>query len=316
MPTTTLDAAVYDLTQSLWGPLVLAARAAGDAAPVPPPVLLQLRAGLAESPGWFLVQAEEFDPVPLSVENLRMRDIYASERIVQALLELMASEQWLRREGGAYYLTDAGRTLRQKAVQRLLDGFARVESLPVADLERLARHFDRLITASLQSAQPPGVWSLAHSRRRAPAGDAPLLAHIFQYVADFNAFRDDAHMAAWQPLQLDGRTWECFALVASGAAASADEIFRQIPHRGYASEDYAAALADLAQRGWLEEHDMHRYRLTAQGRRVVGEVEQRTNSYFYEPWSCLSEQEIADLPTLIVQLRDALQAVAQAGSSI
>lgn len=308
---TTLDAAFYDLTQSLWGPLLLAARAAADAPPEPPPLLLQLRAGLAESPGWFLVQAEEFDPEPLTVENLRVRDVYASERIVQALLELMAGEQWLRRAGEAYHLTGTGRALRQKIVQRLLDGFARVESLPAAHLACLQQHFGRLIGASLESARPPGVWSLKHSRHRAPAADAPPLAHIFQYVADFNAFRDDAHMAAWHPLQLDGRTWECFSLVAGGSAACADEVFGQIPYRGYAVEDYAAALRDLAARGWLEEDAPRHYRLTKEGRRVRDEVEQRTDSYFYGPWSCLTAQEIADLKTLIVDLREALQGFAR-----
>jgi hypothetical protein len=65
----------------------------------PPPIIFQIRAGLAESPGWFMVQAAEFDPEPLTVENLRVRDIYASGRIVQALLELLAGEQWLDRLG-------------------------------------------------------------------------------------------------------------------------------------------------------------------------------------------------------------------------
>src|SRR5258706_12922667 len=99
-----LDAEFYDLTQDIGGAIfgaMLAAQAPAVAPPVPPP-LLQVRRGLAEAPAWYLIQAVEFDPAPLTVAGLRVRDIYASERIVAALLELMASEKWLhpRAAGG------------------------------------------------------------------------------------------------------------------------------------------------------------------------------------------------------------------------
>ncbi len=84
-----LDAEFYDLTQDIGGAIfgaMLAAQAPAVAPPVPPP-LLQVRRGLAEAPAWYLIQAVEFDPAPLTVAGLRVRDIYASERIVAALLE-------------------------------------------------------------------------------------------------------------------------------------------------------------------------------------------------------------------------------------
>src|SRR5919107_1309653 len=95
-----LDVAFYDLLMEAFDALYSAGsahRARTSITQEPPPPILQLRAGRAESTGWFLIQAAEFDPEPLTVENLRVRDIYASERLVQALLELMASEEWLDR---------------------------------------------------------------------------------------------------------------------------------------------------------------------------------------------------------------------------
>ncbi|KPV46481.1 hypothetical protein SE17_43265, partial [Kouleothrix aurantiaca] len=104
------NAALYDLFMDAAGAIYTALAAA--APPTPAPVLLQLRAGLAESAGWFLVQASEFAPEPLTVELLRVRDIYASERIVAALLELMAGEGWLERDAaGRYALAEAEREL-------------------------------------------------------------------------------------------------------------------------------------------------------------------------------------------------------------
>ena len=112
-----LDASFYDLTQTLWGAFAAAmgAARAREAEPPPPtPPILQLRAGLAESPAWFLMQAAEFDPEPLTVERLRVRDVYASERIVAALLDLMAGEKWFDRQGDEYALRFEGRAILER----------------------------------------------------------------------------------------------------------------------------------------------------------------------------------------------------------
>src|SRR6185295_15094177 len=103
-----LDARFYELTQEVGGAIFGAMPAATTqtGAPPAPSPLLQIRRGLAEAPAWYLIQAAEFAPAPLTVASLRVRDIYASERMVAALLELMASEKWLdRRAADEYHLT-------------------------------------------------------------------------------------------------------------------------------------------------------------------------------------------------------------------
>jgi hypothetical protein len=116
-----LDVRLYDLMMETSGAIssaILARLRASDDF-VAPPLLLQLRAGFAESPGWFLVQATEFEPQPLTVANLRVRDVYGSERLVQALLELMASEGWLDRTNSEQYsLTEAGRAIIEHSRER------------------------------------------------------------------------------------------------------------------------------------------------------------------------------------------------------
>ncbi len=186
-----LDAQFYDLIQSLWGTFAGAMAAVRLAEPTPPPpAILQLQAGQAESPAWFLIQAAEFDPEPLSVARLRVRDIYASECIVTALLEVMAAERWLDRHGDDYHLRAEGRAVLDRIRanrSRRLSALA----LPDEPLTRLERALRDVIDRSLAAGDPPGTWSLAHSRRRAPADDASTAEKLFQYVADVNAFRDD-----------------------------------------------------------------------------------------------------------------------------
>ncbi len=306
-----LDVEFYNLLMEAFDALYSVGSTLHTRSGAPPeqqPAILQLRAGRAESPGWFLIQAAEFDPEPLTVENLRVRDIYASERIVQALLELMASEEWLDRSADdAYYLTAKGRAALQHRIQRQRELTAGLMPLPADDLAQLTALLAQLIDASL--AAPPGSWCLAHSRRRAPAHGDPALVRMAQYFSDFNAFRDDAHMAAWQSHQLDGYVWEAFALVCDGEANSATSLFEQLAYRGYSCGEYATALETLTRRSWLEpDATAGAYRVTADGRAARAHVERLTDSYFYAPWSCLAEAQIEELRALLLRFTQQLRA--------
>jgi len=154
------------------------------------------------------------------------------------------------------------------------------------------------------------TWCVAHSRRRAPAVDAPPLAQLFQYGDDFNALRDDAHMAAWQPLQIDGAAWEAFAHVCDGQAATAAELMPHLARRGYTQPEYAAQLDALATRGWLAEQAGN-FTVTDAGRQVRAQVEQQTDGYFAAPWGVLSGDEFRQAEGLLTQLRDELNGIAQ-----
>lgn len=310
-----LDASLYDLTQSLWGAFAAAmgaARARDPEPPPPTPPILQLRAGLAESPGWFLMQAAEFDPEPLTVERLRVRDVYASERIVAALLDLMAGEKWFDRDGddprsAEYALRFEGRAVLDRLHANRRRWLGALTLPPAA--ERLEATFAALIERSLGAPDPPGTWCLAHSRNRASLADDSPAARLFQYVADFNAFRDDCHMAAWRPLGVAGYVWEAFGQVNDGTGPTADALFGALAYRGYSVADYAAALDELASRGWVATGG-EGYTVTDAGRAVRDEVEGYTNGAFYAPWDAMSVSETVALRDGIHILNEALERVA------
>jgi len=311
----TLDAAFYDFTQDVIGALFEAMGAvrarSGEQFPVPPPALL-LRGGYAESPGWFLVQAHEFDPEPLTVEALRVRDVYGSERIVSALLEIMAGEKWLdRNEAGEYHLADEGRAVMERIHKRQHGFMSELAPLPGGETAELEQLLDRVIGACLSSQTAAGAWCLAHSRKRAPGDEALPLERIRQYLEDLNAFRDDAHMASWRSHGVKGYEWEAFSQVCEGQAASGDAIFDVLAHRGYSRLEYAAALSGLAQTGWLLAGDSGEvYEVTQAGREVRDAAEEFTDEYFYTPWKTLPTQELRRLQELLTRLRDELRSFA------
>ena len=296
-----MDANLYNETQQLQGQIIQAMRQTRpeviqelSSQPLPP--LLQVRGGYAESPGWFMIQAAEFDPEPLTVANLRVRDIYASPRIVAALLEMLAGERWLARDGEAYRLTPAGRDLLDRLHARtatLLDPPSLPQ--PRAELQRLVELLDKLFSLCLSAGDPPGSWCLAHSRRRAPGPEAPLLQQISQYMADFNAYRDDAHMAAWKAEGVAAYVWEAFNFIHSGQAKNPAELYDNLYYRGYSTGEWAGALQSLRERGWLDGAAGGDHTVTSAGYDVQAAVEEATDTYFYAPWEGLAAGEATEL---------------------
>lgn len=309
-----LNSQTYDLTQELQGLLFKAGVALQPDSKAPPPIsnspLMSVQRGYAESAGWVLAQAQEFDPEPLSVERFRVRAVWSSERIVQAFLDLMTAEKWFDRIKDDYHLTEDGHALIQAVQDRssrilaqLTDHLSENE---VAPLENLMR---RVLDSALVSATPPGKWSLQHSRRRAPAEHSSTIMKLFHHGSDFNAYRDDSHMAAFQPLDIEAYAWESFSLVCSGTADTAKGVFEQLAYRGYSISEYADGLQDVAQRGWLSMNADAQYAVTDEGRTVRQEVEQLTDQYFYAAWNVLSDTESEEMVKRMRALKEVLSGI-------
>ncbi|MBZ0287121.1 MAG: hypothetical protein K8I30_05860 [Anaerolineae bacterium] len=306
-----LNSDFYDLTQNFQGALFQGGLALQPGGPPPPQTgLIQLRRGYAESPAWMLIQAQEFDPEPLTVENVRVRAVWSSARIIRAILDLMASEQWLDRVGEVYHLTEQGQAVLRSVIERraliltpLVTYLSADEAKPI---ERLLR---RIVDASLSHTAPPNTWSLAHSRKRTPSDNAPTVLKLFQYCADLNAYRDDSHMAAFQPLGVEAHAWEAFSHVWSGTAYTAGAIYELLPYRGYSRAEYEAGLRDIAGRGWLQTNESAIFTVTDEGRKVRDEAERLTDQYFYDAWSCLTGAEIEELHQRMSDLKAKLESI-------
>jgi hypothetical protein len=287
------NAELYDFTQNFQGNLFTAAMKAYKGEVYERPALLNLRRGYAESPNWMMVQMLEFAPEGMTVEKFRRRAVYSSPKLSLAILELLASEGWLDRIGEEYHLTETGQAEAAKIKQnriRLFEGF---EPIAHEETARLVHLIGCVIDASLSSASPDN-WCLRHSRNRAPAEHESLGAKLMQFGSDFNAYRDDAHMAAFGIQQVKGHVWEAFSFIADGKARNAADLYSQLAYRGFYTEDCQAALNDLAKRGWIAEGA-----ITESGQKIREEVEAQTNTYFYAPWAVLSDSEFEEMLELM-----------------
>jgi len=261
---------------------------------------------LGEWYGW-LMAAYLFEPDPVSARRLHVRSAYTAPARLEAYLAKGVHLGLLEPVGaGEYRLTEAGRTGVERLIETAYAAMASLRPLPQGDLRRLAGLLGRLVEANLATPESPGKWCLRIARKYDPGVEAPVMELLDQYLSDLSAYRDDAHLASWRHHGVSGQVWETLTMVWRHEVKTLDELCARLQRRGFAREDYALALQELVERGWLAQ-DGENYSVTARGDALRLEAEEATNRYFYAAWDCLTEAEIADLRDLLTRFGAALK---------
>jgi hypothetical protein len=126
------------------------------------------------------------------------------------------------------------------------------------------------------------------------------------------AWRPTATTPTWPPSGLSATALETLTFLWRGEADSLDVLCERLAHRGHPRQMYAQALAELRERGLIEEPDSAP-RVTEAGRSFRDQVEADTDRYFFAPWACLDDAEKAGLADLLPHLRDGLRESAPSG---
>ena len=253
-----------------------------------------------------LLAAFTFQPESITPARLQVRGPYtAASSFLERLLRAAEKGFLVETAPGVFHLTAKGRQEIERALVEGRAAMAAADPLPAPESRELADLLGRLVQASLATPSPPDTWSISLSLKLMPVIQPPL-PYIEQALSCLAGYRDDAHLAAWQPSGLSAAALEALTLIWRGEAASLALVARRLSARGHAVEVYAHALAELRQRGFLEGPDAGFY-LTENGRLFRERVEQETNDYFFAPWDCLAPAERERLALLLTRLRDGLQ---------
>lgn len=263
---------------------------------------------LPEGRAWLLLPALTFDPEFISAEKLRLRSPYIAEHKYQADLEALVAGGFLMsaiNDVLAYSLSQTGREAILAVLQTGYDCMQALQPKKSKDLEVMADFLKRLVNACLQTPEPPGKWSITHSRKIDPGDDMSVMVRVDQYLSDLAAYRDDSHLAAWQVHPVDGHAWELLTTLWREEVNEIDVLVERLVHRGFLFVETQSALGHLVDLGWVQVvGDI--YSLTPKGEAVRQVAEDETDRYFYRPWFCLSKQEQAELQEHLVQLKKAL----------
>lgn len=273
-----------------------------------PPVIEKINAVNLDANGWsLLAYALDFDPDPATPARYALRNPYTSPHVFETGLVNLAERGLLKEIArGEYRLTDSGRQVGAE-IESALDGsFRQLEPLPQTDLDRLIVLLSRLVDTCERAPEPAEKPCITYNRHSDTGPNGAPLRRILQHLADLNAWRDDAHLTAWQRYEITGPAWEALTFLWQGEARTPDEIAAKLGYRNLTADDYREALDDLVRQGLVEPAAADEYSLTADGLELRDDVEAETDRIYYLPWGCLSPAETAELGTLLARLRDRL----------
>ncbi len=260
-----------------------------------------------EPGGWgTLLAASSFEPDVITAARLRVRNPYTAPNVYEGRLAGLANAGLLDSNGfGEYWLSQRGKEAVAKILTAAYERMSGLQPLFLADLEKLAALLERLVKACLEAPEPPGKWCLGYSRKMDPGEKAHPVVRIDQYLSDLDAYRDDAHLAAWQIYGFTAPAWEALTLLWHDQGDRLDTLFDSLARRGYPIDTYVQALEELLQRGLLREEG-EIYSLTQMGLDLRQRAEDATDHAFFAPWECLSKTEQARLRDLLTRFQHAL----------
>ena len=289
-------------TTHLWLILLDALRALGKHY-TPAMDIAAAKAGVEGGTWGLLLSVLSFDPAPVSNEILKKRLPYQefSQRLEKAvdlgLLKAVGE--------GEFRLSEKGQSLGQQVILAAYARLERLDPLGANDLHYLSVLLHRLVKASHTAPDPPGKWCITHSRRFDPGENAPLLIQVDQYLSDLAAYRDDAHLSAWQPLGFDGPTWETLTMLWKGRADTVDDLHKKLDFRSQPRSIYEGTLKTLRKQNYAK-HSQGKYSITRKGVKLREEAEEITDNLFYTPWNCLEEEDMQALENLLKLLIEGL----------
>jgi len=235
-----------------------------------------------------------------------VRGPYTSTDAYMQRLEQVAAKGFLKpTEPGAFSLTERGHELVQRYIAFARQEMVAADPLTAAESQRMSTLFDRLVQASLNTEPPPDTWSIRLSYKLMPDAEPPM-PFIEQAISCLAAYRDDAHLAAWQRSGLSAMALETLTMLWAGDASSLDDLCHKLAHRGHDCRVYVTVLEELRHLGYIQGQDQAP-RVTGAGRVFRNQVEADMDWYFFTSWICLEADERNELAGLLKRMKAGLE---------
>ena len=251
---------------------------------------------------WSLLLAVlTFEPEDSTPAHFMVRGPYTSPEAYLSRLVAASEAGFLSEvEAGKFQLNDRGRKIVLDLIALGRQAMADADPLSNTDAQKLKEMLNRIVQSCLTTSPPPDTWSIQLSYKLMPDPEPPM-PFIEQAISALLAYRDDAHLAAWQNTELSATALETLTLLWNGEVNSLDEICKRLYRRGHACKVYRSALEDLRTLRLINGPDEAPW-LTGVGRVFRNQIEENTNRYFYSPWVCLSESEKMEMERILDQL--------------
>lgn len=255
-----------------------------------------------------LISALSFEPQPISTALLSVRGPYTAAESYQEKLEsAVQADLLIEIDPGKYHLTAQGRLDIQNLMDQGRTLMAEADPFELDESRHLAALLDWLVKSCLEASTPPGKWCIRHAWKQMPFFEPPL-PYTEQALSCLSAYRDDAHLAAWQASGLSAVALEALTYIWRSEADSLETLSQKLSYRGHSISVYTNALIQLRKMELIAGSD-HSLRLTVHGHAMRDQIEKTTDGYFFRPWIGLNEIQKKELADLLQRLRDLLQEI-------
>jgi hypothetical protein len=263
--------------------------------------------GLEGRDGFLAQVASAFAPEAITPQHFITGSPYGNPEAIVQELEGAAERGWLKAAGeGQYKLTARGKEVAERIFAFVGETFGGIDVLPDPDMERINQLLNKVVEKAKTLPEPADKEALLRGSKFDRGPSAPWTIQVRRRMLDLLGFRDDVHVAAWQSYGVGGQAWEALTFVWRGDAGTAAELAEKLPYRSYDADSYAAALQDLAGRGWIAEAD-GRYVATEKGKTLRQEAEDTTDRLYDAAWTALSEAETEEAKGLLERLAEAVK---------
>lgn len=262
---------------------------------------------------WYtLAVSKDFEPEPATVEKFIERGPYNNPKVAKERLDAIVEKGWMTvNDAGAYTISAEGQRLFDAVNAELEAALRAIKPIDPGDVKRIIALLGKIVEAAVHAPEPAHKPYISYNRNSDPGPDGPPMLRILQYNADLNSFRDDCHVSAWKAKTKNGHGFEMLTLIWAGEAQTVEKVLELRAGRGYAAEDYKAAMKEFITQGWITV-DGDTYALTEAGKVMRDEIEAETDRLYFAPWTTLNETEVDELGALLTKLRDALKALVEA----
>jgi hypothetical protein len=266
-----------------------------------------------DQPQWYtLAVSKDFEPEPTTVEKFIERGPYTHPAVPKERLDALVEKGWMTvNAAGDYMLNDEGHRVLDAIHDVLETALRAIKPIDPGDVKRIIALLGKLVEAAVKAPEPAYKPYISYNRNSDPGPDGPPMLRILQYNADLNSFRDDCHVSAWKAKTKNGHGFEMLTLIWAGEAQTVEKVLELRAARGFAAEDYKAAMEAFITQGWITV-DGDTYALTEAGKAMRDKVEAETDRLYFAPWTTLNETEVDELGALLTKLRDALKALVAA----
>ena len=275
------------------------------------PVLTENAAalGLTFREANYLLAIPSFEPNPVSPAMFRVRSPYTAERVFTDCLNSMLERGYVEpADACAYHITDAGLKAVAALNRSIYTSISSFQTLQNAELIELAERLKLLSDACARTAEPPGHWSIEHTRRLDPGAGAAFMVQVDQHLTELAAFRDDAHLASWKGLISEGHAWDILTLLWAGQEFTAEKINVSLSRRRNSLEQTKIALVQLFKKGWVEIQEMNVH-ISDLGVMIRKAAEEKTNQAFYAPFTSFGHYELERTYELLKKHRREIPAI-------